>query len=363
MALTWQQLMTSDVSNPEARQAVFKLSGLSGLGGPDFFLRNPRMFTEHLNNIKRVYQDEYGQSNAIYTSLQEYNAGWGPEVSATARSRGLAEIQEQKARMIKAGLNPVGLPTEKYEQMFNQTPGTGTSAELRRLETSLYSPGQATYNDRIQAGKLPQSAEQALDVIAEQMAQNPPAVGTTAGSYLAQAEKELGPHFSQLYSQAKQDIQTGFRQIGEDLQANERALGQQYGKNLEATQEEAARRGLTFSSKREGAEKDLLSQTQQAIEAGRKEAERRALSLGTEGERVLGSSNLPQLSQVANAPTPITGQAGVYGFSQGTGTRSLFQPTGNTTGTLEQRKLEDTEARAKELRNIDQEKRGYYLPY
>lgn len=176
--------------------------------------------------------------------------------------------------------------------------------------------------------------------------------------FYQQAKTELEPYYGQLFKQAQDDLTIGFKQIGEDLAANERTLESNYGKNLENVQEDAASRGLTFSSIRNKNEQNLAEQTQAAIETGRREAERRALSLGTQGERQLGSANLPNLPGINEAPTPILNKPGVYSFAKPTGVRDLFKPIGSTSGKLEQDKLAAIESRKLDLTNQERAYRG-----
>jgi len=210
---------------------------------------------------------------------------------------------------------------------------------------------------------LPSSAEKVLDVLQDKIAQTPinPDVQISADmiqKFYEQAKTELEPYYGQLFKQAQADLTTGFKQIGEDLATSERNLESNYGKSLENVQEDAASRGLTFSSIRDKNEQNLAEQTQAAIEAGRREAERRALSLGTQGERQLGSANLPNLPGINEAPTPILNKPGMYSFAKPTGVRDLFKPIGSTSGKLEQDKLAAIESRKLDLTNQERAYRG-----
>lgn len=215
----------------------------------------------------------------------------------------------------------------------------------------------------ISNSSLPPSAEKVLDVLQDKIAQTPinPDVQISPEmiqKFYQQAKIELEPYYGQLFKQAQEDLTIGFKQIGEDLAANERTLETNYGKSLENVQEDAASRGLTFSSIRDKGEQTLAEQTQAAIENGRREAERRALSLGTQGERQLGSANLPNLPGINEAPTPILNKPGVYSFAKPTGVRDLFKPIGSTSGKLEQDKLAAIEGRKLDLTNQERAYRG-----
>lgn len=215
------------------------------------------------------------------------------------------------------------------------------------------------------ATNLPPSVNQVLDLLQERITEVPinPNVEITpemTASFLSQAQQELEPYYGQLFQQAQTDIQQGFGQIAEDVQAGERKLESQYGQQLQGLQENLAQRGLTFSTIRGTQEQNLAEQTQRAIESGRREAERRALELGTEGERKLGSVNLPKIQGIPETPTPILNRPGIFEFSQPATTRDLFTPVGKTSGTLEQERLKSEETRKRELIANERTLRGDY---
>ena len=243
-----------------------------------------------------------------------------------------------------------------------------TSSGQRILNSQMasnYMPGGSTVGASGQSGngQLPESANKVLDILQEHITNgiiNPDVKvdSNLIDSYLKQAKEEMAPYYKQLFDQANQDLQTGFRQIGEDLASNERSLEKSYGQELQSTQESLARRGLTSSTIRSDAEKSLVDSTQAAIEAGRRQAERQAMSLGTAGERQVGSANLSKLPGINEAPKPILNQPGIYSFAKPTTTRDLFNPVGSTTGTLEQDRLAAEQKRKLELTNNEREFRS-----
>ena len=108
------------------------------------------------------------------------------------------------------------------------------------------------------------------------------------------------------------------------------------------------------------AEQELATQAGTALAENVQQTQRSAEDLGIKGEKYLGTSNLPTGRQIQTGATPITGQAGTYGIQTGTQARSLFAPTGGTTGTLEQDRLEAEEKRKRGLVSAERELRGYY---
>lgn len=214
------------------------------------------------------------------------------------------------------------------------------------------------------ANGLTPAQQQTLDVLQDKLTKDiiNPDVEISQGEiakYLGQAKQELDPYYKQLFSQAEQDLTTGLRQLGEDVTSREGELERQYGKGLQNIQEQAAQRGLTFSTIRSGQEKDLVSSTQAAIEQGRREAERRALQLGTTAEREIGSKQFPmQTPGLQTTPGVQYGSPGVMGFLKSQEKRPLYTPGKNTVGTLEQQQLAATESRKRELIGGEREFRG-----
>lgn len=236
-----------------------------------------------------------------------------------------------------------------YQNDYNRIAAQYPNDPQRALEVfKEANPGAPKdFVPQTNTANLPDSANKVLDAVTEHLVNgtiNPDLKidQGTVDSYLAEIKATSDPYFKQLFDQSQQDLQTGLGQIGQDLATGERKLATDYRATLASTQSNLASRGLTNSSIRNTQEKTLADTTQAAIEAGRQLAQRKALELGTNAERKLGSTNLGDLSpyNVNNAPTPQTGQPGVLGFNPGAGTRSLYTPTGNTLGTIQQDQTE-----------------------
>lgn len=181
----------------------------------------------------------------------------------------------------------------------------------------------------------------------------------TVQRFLEQAKTELGPYYRQQFQQTEDDLKVGFEQLKQDQAKRELALSKQYGQQLEQTQESYAQRGLTFGTARDKAEAGLADTYSSALEDAMTQSTRSGLELGTKGERTLGSANFPQIdTSVAAGTKPILNQPGVYGFNFGTSSRSLFNPIGGTTGTLERTRLFDEESRKQELTSAEREYRA-----
>lgn len=178
--------------------------------------------------------------------------------------------------------------------------------------------------------------------------------------FLEQAKRESEPYYTQLISQAQQDLEKGFGRIAEDYQAEVKSTGTAFGRDLENTQESFARRGLEFSSDRTRAERELAQEATQSLEKSSRNAQRLAQDLGVKGERTLGSVQFRAPSTFETGFTPTLGRPGQYGIGPSTGREALFSPTGGTTGTLEQDRLAAEEKRKLELIGAERALRGQY---
>lgn len=302
------------------------------------------------------------QPSAAYTGVSS-----GAQSASTLGSSAYqaAEAGAGYTQMIDQRGDPILVPKGQEQTFLNS--GFTYPGQQRQTPVSIVTQPTTRSFDQSSSqnyqSSLPKSVEKVLDVLQDKIAQTPinPDVQISADlieKFYQQAKAELDPYYGQLFKQAQEDLIVGFKQIREDLTTQERNLESNYGKNLENIQEDAAARGLTFSSIRDKNEQSLVEQTQAAIEAGRREAERRARELGTQGERQIGTANLPTLSGINEAPTPILNKPGVYSFAKPTGVRDLFKPIGSTTGKLEQDKLAAVQSRKLDLTNQERAYRG-----
>jgi hypothetical protein len=178
----------------------------------------------------------------------------------------------------------------------------------------------------------------------------------TIARFTSQAKTELGPYWNQIFDQTASDIKTGLTRIGEDLNAYTQKLGKQFGQQLEQTQESFARRGLNFSSDRNKAEATLADTFNTALSTEQQTQERAAYDFGTKGERMIGSTLFPNgIPDYTTGAKAQLGTPGQYGFSTGTSRRALFDPLGNTTGSLESDRTFSEESRVVDLKNAKRE--------
>lgn len=160
--------------------------------------------------------------------------------------------------------------------------------------------------------------------------------------YVDAAHAAYKPYYDQLYGQGKADVTKGIQRTAEDYQTSVNKIGQDYGKNLEATQENFAKRGLNFSTDRNRAEGTLASSANTAIGNEVQAAMRDANDIGTKSERILGSSMMPtNLASINSGYTAGLGQPGQYGLNTGNQSRQLFNPLGGQIGDYERNQSSD----------------------
>ena len=180
--------------------------------------------------------------------------------------------------------------------------------------------------------------------------------------FMSQAESEAEPYYANLIRQTRQDMETAMSRAQQDFGTKADDIGRQFGFNLENVQESFARRGLEYSSDRSRAEQDLAGQAQRDLSAAAETTARAGQDIGNKAERYLGTQNLPsQQYSVGIGREPILGKPGVYGLSGPTGTRTLFEGSGNVPGAVEREKTFDVQKRVNDLIQAERQYRsGFY---
>jgi hypothetical protein len=388
--ITFDQLQNATqqdlASNPELQKVWDNLyfgKEQAGQGKVNDLISGYQSGYHDFNKHKQYLLDQVGTVGSQLASNVDRYTNWNGVAETqnqanTQRQQALDALKARQTGYSNIGLDVSGTPTyQGFAAQLGATPGAGTTAQQTAGQVaSQNNPQNQLYQteyDRIKAQypndpatalqvfkaanpnvpadilaqintsaqpqpQLPDSTNKVLDE-AEKQAVNTPNKGDISAAQFADwtaiFHSNNDPYFQQLNAQSQKDLQTGLTQIGQDLATSERKLATDYGQSLATTQANAASRGLTNSSIRNTQEKTLAQTTQDAIEAGRQKAERAALELGTNAERKMGSTNLGNLSpfNINNAPTIQTGQPGLLGFNPGAGTRSLYNPIGNTIGT------------------------------
>lgn len=178
--------------------------------------------------------------------------------------------------------------------------------------------------------------------------------------FLDQAKTELDPYYRQVIQQAQDDMNLTMQRLSEDYTTRARALELNYGKNLEATQENFARRGLNFSTERTRAEQDLADAATTSLNNLSTDITRQAENAGIEAERNLGSINMLSSPSYTTGYSPILNRAGVYGFTSPTQSRSLYTQEGGVFGDVQRNRLYDEQNRLANLIGAEREYRGTY---
>lgn len=268
---------------------------------------------------------------------------------AVNNREGFTPLQGQ---LRNAGSIDVGHDAPALQQAITQT-GSDQKAPVSQGD-SLGVPAPGT-NGALPA--VPQSAQQVVDAVTKVAQNNPELLNgditdQTLNDLLDQAKKEMGPYFDQLYNQGRYDLERGLNSIKNNLTANENQAEQQYGRSLTQLGDQAGASGRTFSLGRQRQEGQLASDTQFQLDQNRQQAMDQAQNLGLSAERQLGSSNLPtNLASITDIPRPTIGVTGQGMFARGSGSRSLYTPVGNTTGTTQYNQNETLGSRATELYN------------
>jgi len=137
MALTYDQLIKSDASNPEAVKALTGLLGIPTGGGEDFY-SNPKNFNANLQNLQRMIGEQVagarGSSpNGEFQKFGEYQA-WGGDVSPLqAQLKGVqdkyaaagVDFNSSPLAVLQkiAGLSPTLSPTDNGSRVTSQNYG------------------------------------------------------------------------------------------------------------------------------------------------------------------------------------------------------------------------------------------------
>lgn len=172
------------------------------------------------------------------------------------------------------------------------------------------------------------------------------------GKFLTQAKNELEPYYGQIFKETERDLGTGFEQIGREYQQTQEEIGRQYGQQLEQTQESFARRGLSDSSMRQQAEKEIGQTAQRQLGDIFYQTQQKSRQLGLKGERELGSQffqNKPFGFNMQEMQVPQQMRPGIYGLSQLSPRYLGYTSAGGITGEQERQRLFDEQKRAREL--------------
>lgn len=177
-----------------------------------------------------------------------------------------------------------------------------------------------------------------------------------AAEFLAKAQSEINPYYENLLKTSRETFYSQLGYSKEQVLNNERNLARQYGITLRGLGESAAERGFAQSGLRQRDERELATDTQEAIDTGRRELGFQAGQAARGFAQEYGTANLPALD-IGAAPTV---SAGEYNFS--TSNRQLPLYTldegvyGQLKGTKQFEQEAATQARASELESAYRQK-------
>lgn len=137
MALTYDQLIKSDASNPEAVKALTGLLGIPTGGGEDFY-SNPKNFNANLQNLQRMIGEQVAGARGSspsgeFQKFGEYQA-WGGDVTPLqAQLKGVqdkyaaagVDFNSSPLAVLQkiAGLSPTLSPTDNGSRVTSQNYG------------------------------------------------------------------------------------------------------------------------------------------------------------------------------------------------------------------------------------------------
>lgn len=146
---------------------------------------------------------------------------------------------------------------------------------------------------------------------------------TSLDEFLVIAGKEINPYYTTQLKLISDDLKRSLGYSQEQILQNETDLERRYGRSLRTLGESAAEQGFALSGARQREERELATETQQAIEQGRRQLQFGAGGAVSKFAREFGGApgfQLPQ-STLGGVPRVLPGQPG---FEQG-GQSALYE--------------------------------------
>lgn len=160
--------------------------------------------------------------------------------------------------------------------------------------------------------------------------------------WLDQASTELDPYYQSQFSAIKGDLSTDLNYLSDQYKSVAKTNEETFKQNLATSRENAANSGTIFSGARGVNEQSLADTSQRNMEGLSGDLTYKAQKTGNVAEQNIGSTNLSGL----NSPTYKSYSMSTLGEGQyiPLSDRSLFNPTGGVTGTLERTQIEKKRA-------------------
>ena len=148
--------------------------------------------------------------------------------------------------------------------------------------------------------------------------------------FLQTAKDQLDPYYQEQLKNVEGDLTTSIQRLQDDYNTSIGRSQDTFKQNLGTQAESEAQAGLTYGSERGVRLGRTIENENNALADTAKSTQRSIQDIATADESSIGSSNLAGLGINYNTPT-YTADANGY---TSTGTRSLFTPAGNLTGSM-----------------------------
>ncbi len=173
------------------------------------------------------------------------------------------------------------------------------------------------------------TTQQYLDSLVQQGKTINPNIEITpeqTASFLAQAQREIDPYYSNQMKLARENLLTGIGYSTDQITAQEANWEKQYGKALRGLGETSAESGMALSGGRQLGETELAQGTQEQIDQARKQAQFNAGQSARQFAQDWGTAQLPTATLGA---TPQV-KAGQSEFVRGGSQTPFYELSGDT---------------------------------
>ena len=175
--------------------------------------------------------------------------------------------------------------------------------------------------------------------------------------YLAQAQQELDPYYSEQKRLLELDTGTSFNRLIEDTRTSEARLARQYGQALDNTQGDLQSRGMLYGGVRQKTEQELADTFNQSFEDVSRSFNRSLEDISLSAEKQLGSNNMANYGTTRSVGRVI---AGTPEFQLGSDT-NVYRPTGQIYGEMPRSQTYSTQSRANELEGAERDRFSQFV--
>lgn len=393
------QTLATSVPKPETIDPNSLRANASGLGATSnplggatgFVPPQPTSIIANSNGIAPTINPQVGGASG-YAPTQNVSQGTSLNISSnlTRGSRG-KEVEELQKALNASGIGvnlkvdgDFGPATEAavraYQQVNNLrvdgVVGQQTRGQLQGTPTPISSVLQAM-DESVQNNPQLKALEDAVATIPELKATidalrlsitskveqgqkvNPDLQITPemTARFLEEATNELDPYYKELINQQKQDLSVSFRQLQEDYNKNIAREQPTFEQTLENQDIAEANQGTAFSSGRIDRERSLIAGQQERLDDYFTANQRKVEDLARVGERKIGSRaftdlGIPSLQSFAAGRT-----ISPRGSIAPTGSRTLYQPSGDLFGELPAQRKTAISTRGSALEEAEIKKR------